>query len=207
MDSWSRTDALVIKTGELPPVIDEAKEAYVAMWGPTGELATRNELLADAVNRVKLELYGIPLPADEAATAFGRAAYEMWVDANRAADETARINDELDELDGRVTHTTMHLDRIITEQLATPGGDPTNPTHLGGPQAHSGADFIVPPGYPNDSYPLRVESGERVQVTPAGEPGKGGNTVNVTVYTGSGNADLIGNKVAGRVAEVLGVRG
>ncbi len=32
-----------------------------------------------------------------------------------------------------------------------------------------GGDFIVPPGYPNDSYPMLVESGERVQVTPAGK--------------------------------------
>jgi hypothetical protein len=33
----------------------------------------------------------------------------------------------------------------------------------------SGADFIVPPGFQNDSYPMRVQSGERVQVTPAGQ--------------------------------------
>lgn len=31
----------------------------------------------------------------------------------------------------------------------------------------SGGNFIVPSGYPNDSYPLLVESGERVSVTPA----------------------------------------
>ena len=30
-------------------------------------------------------------------------------------------------------------------------------------------DFIVPPGYPNDSYKMGVQSGERVQVTPAGQ--------------------------------------
>jgi len=30
-----------------------------------------------------------------------------------------------------------------------------------------GGDFIVPNGYPNDSYPILVESGERVQITPA----------------------------------------
>lgn len=29
-----------------------------------------------------------------------------------------------------------------------------------------GGDFIVPPGYPQDSYPIMVESGERVTVTP-----------------------------------------
>ena len=33
----------------------------------------------------------------------------------------------------------------------------------------NGADFIVPPGFQNDSYPMRVQSGERVQVTPAGQ--------------------------------------
>jgi len=33
----------------------------------------------------------------------------------------------------------------------------------------NGADFIVPPGYNNDSYPMRVQSGEHVQVTPAGQ--------------------------------------
>ena len=36
----------------------------------------------------------------------------------------------------------------------------------------SGADFIVPSGYPNDSFPMRVQSGEHVQVTPAGKTGQ-----------------------------------
>ncbi len=35
----------------------------------------------------------------------------------------------------------------------------------------SGGDFIVPPGFPNDSYPMLVQSGERVRVTPAGRAG------------------------------------
>ncbi|MBT6994531.1 MAG: hypothetical protein HN952_06200 [Candidatus Cloacimonetes bacterium] len=32
-----------------------------------------------------------------------------------------------------------------------------------------GGDFIVPQGYPNDSYPIMVESGERVQITPTNQ--------------------------------------
>lgn len=32
----------------------------------------------------------------------------------------------------------------------------------------SGGSFIVPPGFPNDSYPLHVQSGEHVSVMPAG---------------------------------------
>ncbi|MFA5208303.1 MAG: phage tail length tape measure family protein [Candidatus Paceibacterota bacterium] len=32
----------------------------------------------------------------------------------------------------------------------------------------NGADFIVPPGYPNDSYRINVQSGEHVKITPTG---------------------------------------
>jgi hypothetical protein len=39
----------------------------------------------------------------------------------------------------------------------------------GGAQEFAGgADFVVPPGYPNDSFPMAVTSGEHVVVTPAG---------------------------------------
>jgi hypothetical protein len=44
------------------------------------------------------------------------------------------------------------------------------PKITGGPSDYGyaqGGSFIVPPGYPNDSYPMRVQSGERVTVTPA----------------------------------------
>jgi hypothetical protein len=39
------------------------------------------------------------------------------------------------------------------------------------PKFAKGGDFIVPPGYPNDTFPMRVESGERVQITPKTEVG------------------------------------
>ena len=49
-----------------------------------------------------------------------------------------------------------------------------------------GGDFIVPPGYENDSYPMRVESGERVTVTPAAQAAQGGGQmVHVTFNLGS----------------------
>jgi len=47
------------------------------------------------------------------------------------------------------------------------------------PSFAQGADFTVPPGYPNDSYPMNVESGEHVTVTPAGQGG--GEPIHVTV--------------------------
>ncbi len=49
-----------------------------------------------------------------------------------------------------------------------------------------GGDFIVPPGYENDSYPMRVESGERVTVTPAAQAAQGGGQmIHVTFNLGS----------------------
>ncbi len=51
---------------------------------------------------------------------------------------------------------------------------------------HEGADFIVPSGYENDSYPMRVESGERVTVTPAAQAAQGGGQmIHVTFNLGS----------------------
>lgn len=38
---------------------------------------------------------------------------------------------------------------------------------LGIPKLAGGGDFIVPSGFPNDSYPTLVQSGERVRVTPS----------------------------------------
>ena len=42
-----------------------------------------------------------------------------------------------------------------------------------------GGEFTVPQGYPDDSFPMRVQSGETVRVTPAGEAGS--DMVHVTV--------------------------
>ena len=96
----------------------------------------------------------------------------------------------------------------IPINIVVNGGVPTNvgsvPTGIGsssggnyggvpvpgqyGPGAAGGADFVVPPGYPHDSYPLRVESGERVQITPAGAAAAG--------RTGGGDLHLTVNVTA-----------
>jgi hypothetical protein len=51
----------------------------------------------------------------------------------------------------------------------------------------SGADFIVPPGYPHDSYRMNVQSGERVIVIPANERASGGG--------GGGSVAVYGNLI------------
>ncbi|HXK36585.1 MAG TPA: hypothetical protein VJ553_03310, partial [Candidatus Paceibacterota bacterium] len=58
------------------------------------------------------------------------------------------------------------------------------------PAFAQGADFTVPPGYDNDSYPMRVESGEHVTVTPAGQGG-GDMIHNTLILDGTVLADWI----------------
>ena len=88
------------------------------------------------------------------------------------------------------------IPRTVDVQVNVHGGGAGTNYGGGGYQAPgdspgfaAGADFIVPPGYPNDSYPMRVQSGERVQVTPAGQS-SGGNTYNLYVTAMDGGANV-----------------
>lgn len=57
--------------------------------------------------------------------------------------------------------------------------------------AAKGANYIVPPGYPNDTYYQRVSSGEHVQVTPQGKSSMNGlNISKVEINVGGTNATI-----------------
>lgn len=56
-------------------------------------------------------------------------------------------------------------------------------------------DFIVPPGFPNDSYVVGLSSGERVNVAPAGQGG--GITINLSV--GHGDDTALAKRLAGAI--------
>lgn len=120
--------------------------------------ATGNVTKAAADGKVDMEELGISV--DTHVTPSFAAAY----------DKADAFEGTLDRLDGRNITTTIttydvvyHDDKYTDAYRAATGSGAAN-----------GADFIVPPGYPNDSYPLRVESGEHVVVTPAGQSSGGG---------------------------------
>lgn len=71
-------------------------------------------------------------------------------------------------------------------------------------KAH-GADFIVPPGFPNDTFPMRVQSGEHVQVTPANEVNNNSKKSNVVVNNNNYFSSFVDtDMVASRLAFQLG---
>jgi len=65
----------------------------------------------------------------------------------------------------------------------------------------SGGSFVVPPGYPNDSFVMRVSSGEHVQVTPAGKSGGGGGGVYIEnlIISGADSPEATGHAVVSRL--------
>ncbi len=87
------------------------------------------------------------------------------------------------------SHTT-DLYVIHHETTLSNNGNPND--HGAG--AAGGADFTVPPGYPNDSYPLRVQSGEHVVVTPAPVTNNYSYTVNAA-YGGSTGPGAIASEL------------
>ena len=74
------------------------------------------------------------------------------------------------------------------------------------PSFAQGGDFVVPPGFPNDSFPMNVESGERVQITP--KSGVGGAapsqaTVNVSFAGNVLSQDFIEDEAIPMIKEAI----
>lgn len=123
-----------------------------------------------------------------------------WVGAG-----TLQLGDQLENIEGAavvITHIhivdenvpvyNLHIDHVdhnyYANNILVHNGK-TQDTG-GGLGFSSGADFIVPPGYPNDSFPFRAQSGERVIVIPAERatgPGMNGSS------TPAGNSVVIQN--------------
>jgi len=69
------------------------------------------------------------------------------------------------------TGTNFHYTPPSGSSSSSSGSsNPTYNRNTGEFDYASGADFVIPPGYPNDSYPIGWgTSGERVTVTPSGK--------------------------------------
>lgn len=190
---------------------DEYKKATEAVGLAYG-IFTPASLAAAAATDTLARLFASgKITAEELATATGKvqqAAADGQVDIEElgisvdehvtpafaaARDQAEKFEGVLDGLDGRTVTNTVHTN------YTSSGSGLDNYRAATGSGAANGTDFIVPPGYPNDSYMQPVESGERVIVIPAGEPGNGGGgggdafyvTINAGGASAQGVADLL----------------
>jgi ElaB/YqjD/DUF883 family membrane-anchored ribosome-binding protein len=122
-----------------------------------------------------------------------RAATAMTEGFKEAAEKIEdKLFDVLDELKDKLEDVKREAEAAAS--AVDDIGDAT-PTAGAGPGYQHGANFVVPPGFPRDTFPMRVSSGERVIVIPPGEQGRRGNvtgdTFNMTVNTLASPASII----------------
>lgn len=117
----------------------------------------------DRVNKLAAEFNNAGTSADDAATKVGnlRTALE-----NLPTERTVRVRAQVDDM--------PPLPDWLTDGSGGGGNNNKGGDGKGNKKAAMGANFIVPPGYPGDSFNLAVSSGEHVVVTPGTEKGKAG---------------------------------
>lgn len=117
---------------------------------------------------------------------------DVWGPFNEDIEAAGRkvdyLQQQLDRLDGTYYINIEFQQGSWDGTIPGPGssgGGYTDPGTGSGYNGANGLDFVVPPGYPGDSFhaPLNVTSGERVTVTPNGSSPSGGNTYNLTIRT------------------------
>ena len=154
----------------------------------------------DAVEELDNTLSGVGGEAREAANAFdsfqdaGRGIYDTLIPALRS------LLNILEDIADAAADAADNIGAIPESPPGTAGGM--------GFQAGV-RNFVVPPGFPNDTYPVRLSTGEKMTVIPRGQAAgaSGGNvTVNLGPVTISGELDLqqFGDFVERRVAMALG---
>jgi len=162
------------KLGELNLAIQENAAQH--------RIAT-NKIMLDNMERV-LSVDGLSTEESLILLRMGEAwgIYEKGV-AESLALATEHVGEWGDELERLPTARSFtynlygNIDKSFRDAMDAAGfASPIRkPSEMGaGIGAASGANFVVPPGYPNDSFPLRVQSGEHVQVTPKNQVGQGG---------------------------------
>jgi hypothetical protein len=97
----------------------------------------------------------------------------------------------LHDMDGTTANTYInHYDITHYSEHRDPTGPGQEP---GGPHS-KGADYIVPPGYSGDNYPLGfAQSGERVVIIPKNQQGNTTNNFNMNVHTNAQTSSVMGD--------------
>lgn len=134
-------------------------------------------------NAYAAALHTIGQEADGVIDPIHQLPYEIIPAGKAAADATVSIDGMADAMNKLPRYTEITIQTDYINKTYGPGGVGHEPP--GGangldmivpswaPHAANGMDAIVPAGYPNDSFPIMAQSGERVVIIPPGQPGNG----------------------------------
>lgn len=188
---WPEHDAIIKLNDKLADNEQKQRDVTEAMKG-TLEQMLLNTAATGLDAEAQLALARATGQIDEAAYAALSAQMELkkayddgTIDADQYAKKTLELRDAVNRLESKGIKITV--DAIFNEIRNKITNDYTSDTIGGGQRYASGTDGwqTVPPGYPNDTYPILMTSGERFAVIPAGTQaapspaggfGGGGNT-------------------------------
>ena len=227
----------VVKT-KLKGLEDGYKGAGGAVEYYTGKIQTEKNTItaaekatADATNEMIASFLQAQLAADgtfspedaqkvldfrKAVGLLSDQEYEAAMNAMDMAEQIAGI-----PTNTVVSITTKHIDEYYGSTKLVGDNPPLPKPKLPHALGASGLDFTVPGGFPNDSYGIGVQSGEHVQVTPAGDAGPeratftplsgsgggaGAGTINIYI-NGSGDPRRVADEVATRLMAQLNMQG
>jgi hypothetical protein len=208
----ARQRALDIVDAELQKIDIESQSNRIVMESAEAYGASATAILEAGVatgelNAIKAMAIAKEIILRKKLEAIGEAYANGTLQAHELQGAIAAATDEVNNM------PTEHTINIKWNVEAAPEVfTPTTPGTAGpgGVTAQHGANFVVPPGYPNDSFPVLVTSGEHVQVTPRGQMGQGP-MIGAIHIDARGAAPGVGAEIADelewRLAQVLGEQG
>ncbi len=128
-------------------------------------------------------------------------------DVQKAYNVLQKLKDQINSFKWVQINISVGVNGMSNSSTGNRGGEKVGgEADLNGPGGANGLDIIVPGGYPDDTYPVRASSGERVVILPQDQVGASiGGGVNVNMYmTVNGPMDI--QAVAYEVASYLSGR-
>ena len=192
IESYNDVALAIVQSGLQESIAEGGADAETAALGYIAmelALGTITQEEAAQLQQVALETLAIADATDEMTARFLADGKLTTAEARIMAAEIKRIGDEVRKI------PTEYKVKFVSDlsQWQVPsdfgGQNNANTGQIGGVQMATGGQFTVPTGYPNDSFPMWVESGERVTVeTPSqqsagtfstgGDGNSGGHTFN-----------------------------
>jgi hypothetical protein len=165
---------LALAFGQLNPA---QAEALLKMEMITKEIPTLAQAIHDGIFDIEEGTEALlKLAAGEYESAEAAIALKKEMDlAREALENISKIWEIKVQKSVHTAYTQSGVPSPDAPAMPPPPTGPPPPTDT--PQMQHGGSFTVPPGYPGDTFPMRVSSGEHVSVTPRGK-GRRGVTIN-----------------------------
>ena len=200
---FGMSDAMILNEEQFDSFEQASRDGYQSL---IDQGFTANEalgMMAPTLQRLQFLQKEFGLTVDEGTQALIDEADGLGLlkedPINRMADAMERFIELLSKQLGLVTGNIIDDFEDINEEIGKMGknleniGEGEFEFGIGGKKGGgfaSGADFTVPSGFENDTFPMRVSSGEHVKVTPKGETNNSFGNINLSFPNMTNNSSV-----------------